>query len=300
MSEECRGAEYDTQDEAKGRLGDGIDSPTSIGSAINCWTLFRKVGKRACIPILALVFVPIPFACLVVFGVLDLCRNRNLSRGVVNRYFFGNGLLTWTLSPLNVALDLLCLPYRNPGIFTFEQLPKAYREEIDYIIEHALREGLAARVSDLVGEQQRGMLMYRWYGRNYPTSLQLPAYCRRFRFVQTIGVSVFNGRQSTSLHFGPLRATVRVLYNIGDVSARNAYIDVGPTRHYWADGRLFIFDDTLQHRSVNEGEELRLCLFMDVLRPSMAPFVLRVAVWCVRVTVSPVRRIFYKNWEFLK
>ena len=39
-------------------------------------------------------------------------------------------------------------------------------------------------------------------------------------------VSVFNARERTSSHFGPLRLTLRVLYNLEPVRSPDAYIEV--------------------------------------------------------------------------
>ncbi|THD65944.1 MAG: hypothetical protein E7813_14190, partial [Bradyrhizobium sp.] len=44
-------------------------------------------------------------------GAYDVSRNTNLSLSTIRRYFLGNGVLLWMLSPVNVLLDLLSLPY---------------------------------------------------------------------------------------------------------------------------------------------------------------------------------------------
>jgi beta-hydroxylase len=267
---------------------------------MNPWTVVNKVFKKAAVPCIAIAVAPMPFLLLIATGILDLRRNKGIGLTMTKQYFLGNGMLTWLLSPLNLILDFACLPHRNPGIYAYNQLPEECKEEISYLIEHAAREQLSERVCELLRLERRGMLMFKWYGKSYETSIPMKAYEKQFQYVRTIGVSVFNRRQSTSLHFGPLRATLRVLYNISECRSRDVYIDVGPTRHFWADEKLLIFDDTLQHRSVNESDDPRVCLFIDVLRPSLAPAFMSFVVWCVRVTSCPVRKFFYSNWTFLK
>ena len=46
-------------------------------------------------------------------GAYDVSRNRPITAETVRRYFIGNGVGTWLLSPLICLLDLLSLPYVN-------------------------------------------------------------------------------------------------------------------------------------------------------------------------------------------
>ncbi|MFY9758893.1 MAG: hypothetical protein WAK32_00610, partial [Xanthobacteraceae bacterium] len=44
-------------------------------------------------------------------GAYDVSRNTGLKLSTLRRYFIGNGFLVWMLSPINILLDLLSLPY---------------------------------------------------------------------------------------------------------------------------------------------------------------------------------------------
>ncbi len=144
------------------------------------------------------------------------------------------------------------------------------------------------------------MIFFKWYGKNVDTIIDVPAFHEKWKYIQTIGVSVFNKKVSTSRHFGPLRATFRVLYNLNDIEDKSAYIVVGDTVSYWSENKLFIFDDTLMHQSVNGTDRTRYCLFVDMVRPapSAAPFV--GVVHAIRFFASGFNSIFYKNWIVLK
>ena len=112
---------------------------------------------------------------------------------------------------------------------------------------------------------------------------------------------MFNKKQSTSKHFGPLRATLRVLYNINDMSDDGAYIVVGDAANYWRANKLFIFDDTLLHQSFNETTEVRYCLFVDIMRPTPIPAVLAVVVNIARHLMSTgANGLFYGHWKVFK
>lgn len=233
-------------------------------------------------------------------GLIDVLRNRPWRWSTILRYFSGNGVFTWVLSPFNLLLDLLCLPYFNRGVYRLEDLPPGHQDEIRTLIEAARRRNLIALLEEKLGEKRRGMIFFKWYGKNLPTSVEMPEYHAPYRHLRTIGVSIFNKKQSTNRHFGPLRITLRVLYNLNPVNDPNVYIDVGGHTHRWKDDPLFVFDDTLEHRSCNECDAVRYCLFVDILRPSPLRPLLSGILTGVRLFVAPIRAIFYGHWTILR
>lgn len=235
-----------------------------------------------------------------VCGAYDVSRNHGLSLSTLRRYLIGNGFLTWLLSPLNTLLDLLSLPYVNKGVYRLEDLPPAHRDEVKRLIEIAKAENLVAQLQQRAKEFPRTMIFFRWYGVNVDTFLNIPAFHRPWNYIQTIGVSVFNKKVSTSLHFGFTRASLRVLYNLNDISDRSAYIVVGDNINYWCEQKLFIFDDTLLHRSVNETDETRYCLFVDIIRPTPFPAVMRLVVAAIALTTKSIKFVYYKNWKVIR
>ncbi len=252
------------------------------------------------------VFVPLAyfFPKVILFylvcGLYDVLRNRGLDFSVITQYFLGNGTLTWVLSPFNILMDILTLPFWNKGIYRLEDLPKPYQEEIKSLVETAHRENLVARLEERTKNQARTMIFFKWYGANVDTFVEIPEFHQKFRYIQTIGVSVFNKRESTSRHFGPLRTTLRVLYNINTMEDNSAYIHVGTTNHYWREDPLFIFDDTLLHQSFNESDKARYCLFVDIVRPSLVSQLLVLIVAVLRLFLRSMNAIFYKNWKVIE
>jgi len=259
-----------------------------------------RVIKRVLPLGLAAVFFPRLLAFYLGCGLLDVLRNQNRTRSTLDRYFFGNGVFTFLLSPFNLLLDLLCLPYRNRGIYRLADLPREHQQEIQSVIDAALRNDLVGKLKEKAESQQRGMIFFKWYGKNVETSVEMPEYHRPYRYVRTIGVSVFNKKQSTGKHYGPLRLTLRVLYNVNTVEDRNVFLKVGPHVHRWCEEKLFIFDDTLQHQSCNQSDGIRYCLFLDVLRPSAMPGVLSGILRAVGAVMARFNAVFYKHWTFIK
>ncbi len=260
----------------------------------------KKAVKRIVPLTLGLVFIPKILAFYVCCGVVDVLRNQRRTLGTIDRYFAGNGLCTWMLSPFNLLMDLIAIPFRNKGVYKISDLPEGYQNEINAIIDSAHESRLVEKLEAKMEGQKRGMLFFKWYGKNVQTSVDVPEFHRDYQFIRTIGVSIFNRRQSTGKHFGPLRVTLRVLYNINTIDSKDVYIKVGNRTNYWKENKLFIFDDTLQHQSCNESDGVRYCMFIDILRPSYFPKLMSAILSCVRVLIARFNSAFYRNWTFLK
>ena len=260
----------------------------------------KKVVKRVVPLVLAVVFVPWAFAFYVALGLLDFLRNSRRDLATLDRYFAGNGVFTWLLSPFNLFMDLLALPYWNRGVYKLTDLPAGHQAEIQALIDAARNRDLVGLLESKLGEKKRGMIFFKWYGQNLPASVDMPEYHAKYKYIRTIGVSIFNKRASTGLHFGPLRVTLRVLYNVNDITDPNVYVTVGDVTHRWRDGKLFIFDDTLQHQSVNESDGVRYCLFVDMLRPSLVPWLFSGVLTAIRLAMAPIRAVFYKHWAIIR
>ena len=123
------------------------------------------------------------------------------------------------------------------------------------------------------------MIFYRWYGNQLNKSI--PGLNKDFKYIKTIGVSLFREKTRTSNHFGPLRLSYRVLYNFNKVKNPGSFIEVDNVKNRWKDNPLFIFDDTLIHQSINEEDDLRYCAFIDILRPTYSYFTLNFFMHCV-------------------
>jgi hypothetical protein len=262
---------------------------------------FAKKAAKRIIPLaLAIYFIPYVLLVYIGFGLLDFLRNSRRTLANLDRYFAGNGVFTWLLSPFNLLMDVFALPYWNRGIYKLEDLPVGHQEEINALINACHTHDVIGQLAAKMGEKKRGMFFFQWYGKILPGEIDIPAFRHRYRYIRTIGVSIFNKKQSTGLHFGPLRVTLRVLYNINTIDDPNVYVQVGNHMHVWRDGKLFIFDDTLQHLSRNESDGVRYCLFVDILRPSLVPWLFSGILTTIRLGLAPIRAVFYKHWTVLK
>ena len=153
-------------------------------------------------------------------------------------------------------------------------------------------EQLAGRVENI----KRGTIFFKWYGINLDSSIAVPTFYEEYRYVKTIGVSIFNKNESTDEHFGPLRATLRVLFNINDIEDRGSYVRLRKLENHWCENKLFIFDDTLSHQSINQTDVPRYCLFIDILRRSQCRVLLNFIVDRLGAALLKSKFIFYGSW----
>jgi hypothetical protein len=91
-----------------------------------------------------------------------------------------------------------------------------------------------------------------------------------------------------------------VLYNLEPIFSRDVFIEVDDQVHYWIDDPLFIFDDTNFHRSINDVDHVRYCLFMDIVRPNYSHKMFDMAVHAASAVSGSFKRIFYKHWSFVR
>jgi beta-hydroxylase len=247
---------------------------------------------------LGLVFVPLLTIFYLGCGLVDVMRNKRRDAMVFRKYFLGNGITTWLLSPLNLLVDLFC--FRNEGVYKLDDLPAEWREEVDSVLDvfREQKDTILAEIDETFEEGRRGMYVYEWYGKRKEHAVD--ALKRDYKYVKTIAVSVFSGQESTSFHYGPLRMTLRVLYNLTPVDTDKVYIQCGWEKHFWRDDPLYIFDDTLIHRSVNDYDARRFVVFMDITRPTAYPELLNRLIAGVSVLVERANAMFYKNWKMLR
>lgn len=260
----------------------------------------RRSGVLLLIIVPALYFVPYLTLFYIVCGAIDVARHNKITYDLAEKYFMGNGLLTWMLSPLNLLADLFSL--KNIGVYRPEDLPAEHRAEIEACVAAFRANGdlIKQRVAETLGASKRGMLTFKWFNAPQDTQVKIPEFEKDYRFIKTIAVSVFNTRERTSWHFGPLRLTFRVLCNLDPIDSRDVYIQVDDKTHYWIDDPLFIFDDTFFHRSINDVDRVRYCLFMDIVRPNHSQVLFDRAVDVAAFVSGSLKTAFYKNWSFIR
>src|SRR5215211_2182302 len=118
--------------------------------------LFVRIYKYSLRRVLFPICVLAPFAYFfpkvalfyAICGLYDVSRNRPVDAETLRRYFIGNGFGTWMLSPFNILLDLLSLPYINKGVYRLADLPPAHQEEVKRLMQAADEAGLVRQLEE--------------------------------------------------------------------------------------------------------------------------------------------------------
>jgi beta-hydroxylase len=100
--------------------------------------------------------------------------------------------------------------------------------------------------------------------------------------------SILSGHKHIGEHRGPWRGVIR--YHLAlkiPEPANDCGISVGGEVAHWQEGKSLMFDDGYEHFAWNDTDDLRVVLFMDVLRPLRPP-----AAWVNKglikaISVSP-------------
>src|SRR5262249_51183497 len=109
----------------------------------------RRVAIGAVVLAPALYFLPWLTVFYLLCGTLDIVRQRHVTFELVEKYFLGNGILTWLLSPLNLLADLLSS--RNRLVWKLDDFPPEHRAEIETCVREFVANG--DRIKEHVAKQ---------------------------------------------------------------------------------------------------------------------------------------------------
>jgi hypothetical protein len=139
-----------------------------------------SIGLAVLVP--ALYFAPYLTLFFLVCGALDISRHFKITPEMAEKYFLGNGIPTWLLSPINLLADMLSA--RNLGIYRLEDLPSEHRAEIEACVKAFVDNGdlIKARIAEVLGDKKRGMLTFKWFARQQNTTVRIPAFEQNYRY----------------------------------------------------------------------------------------------------------------------
>lgn len=98
------------------------------------------------------------------------------------------------------------------------------------------------------------------------------ALMREIPGMTTAMFSILSPRKHINPHRGPYKGVLR--YHLGLVVPNDAEacrIRVGEDVRHWEEGKSLVFDDTFNHEVWNDTDQVRVVLFVDVLRPLPFP-----------------------------
>jgi len=127
--------------------------------------------------------------------------------------------------------------------------------------------------SSITIEDKWKVFILKWY--DDPTQNNCknlcPNTCRLINQIPEIRCAMFSVLQPHSKippHRGPFTGCLRYHLALSVPKDRNnCYIRVHGQKYHWKEGEDIVFDDTYEHEVYNNTDEIRIILFVDVVRP---------------------------------
>lgn len=185
-------------------------------------------------------------------------------------------LVLWVLLPMRktFAVDDL------PGAALLEEHADVIRAELDDLLAergripgfHEVDPG-QRRLSD---SRQWQAFVLRFYGLDVEANRErcpkTADVLDRVPDVHTAFFSIFEPHTRVPLHTGAVKGIVRYHLALIVPEGPDCWIEIGGIRHHWHEGRALLFDDTYLHRVRNDTDQLRVVLFVDLIRPMPWPW----------------------------
>lgn len=97
-------------------------------------------------------------------------------------------------------------------------------------------------------------------------------------------------------HRGPYKGVIRCLLGLKiPEPPEKCRIRVGEEIRHWSEGKAMIFDDSFPHEAWNETDEIRVVLFLDIVRPIKFPLSLVNQLLLKLIASSPFIQDAYAN-----
>lgn len=117
------------------------------------------------------------------------------------------------------------------------------------------------------------VIILKWYSEEYPSRNLAPfttGLIENDSQIKCAMFSILDGRKKIPPHRGPYAGSLR--YHLGLACDSKAFIKIDNQVYTWKNGESVLFDDTYMHEVENNSDEMRIILFMDILRPIPKPF----------------------------
>ena len=155
------------------------------------------------------------------------------------------------------------------------------RQELDLILQHATELPNFQDISPDQGystSQDNLWKTYFFYGYGVKEDANCDRCPETTRLIENIPgmktafFSILLPGKHIPQHRGPYKGVVRCLLGLKVPEHRElCRIRVGEETRHWEEGKAMFFDDSFQHEAWNETDEIRVVLFLDVVRPMRQP-----------------------------
>lgn len=138
------------------------------------------------------------------------------------------------------------------------------------------------------------------FGRNQQFAPKTFEILNRHKYVISAYISVLGPHKMLMPHEGPWSGVLRMHLGVVIPGNKECTLVNGGEKYHWEEGKVVLFDDTYEHIAVNETDQIRAILFLDVMRPLPQPWkfinwaILRLSVLFPYIWIPYFR---HKRWE---
>jgi ornithine lipid ester-linked acyl 2-hydroxylase len=138
------------------------------------------------------------------------------------------------------------------------------------------------------------------FKRNERFAPKITEILSKYKDIQSAYISVLGPKSYLNPHKGPWSGILRM--HLGAVIPGNneCTLLVEQEPYHWKEGELVLFDDTFDHMAINNTEQPRAILFLDIMRPLPQPwkFFNWMCRWVSLFTPYIISAYFkHKKWE---
>ncbi|MEM8672361.1 MAG: aspartyl/asparaginyl beta-hydroxylase domain-containing protein [Cyanobacteria bacterium P01_G01_bin.67] len=194
-----------------------------------------------------------------------------------------------------------------PWVLTLEQNWQVIRDELDVILEYADQ---LPRFQDISPDQGRSIskdnLWKTFFLYGYGVKMQQNCnYCpettriiEQIPGLKTAFFSILLPGKHIPEHRGPYKGVLRCHLALKVPEAKEQCgIRVEQEVRHWQEGKAIVFDDSYPHEAWNKTDEVRVVLFLDIVRPMMFPASLLNHLLINLIRWSPFIRDAEKNQQ---
>lgn len=138
------------------------------------------------------------------------------------------------------------------------------------------------------------------FGRNQNFAPKTFEILNKHKDVISAYISVLGPRKMLMPHEGPWSGILRMHLGVVIPGNKECTLVNGGEKYHWEEGKVVLFDDTYEHIAVNETDEIRAILFLDVMRPLPQPWkfinwaILRLSILFPYIWIPYFR---HRRWE---
>ena len=133
----------------------------------------------------------------------------------------------------------------------------------------------------------------KWYSKPFKDALascpKTVGIIERHKDIRLAMVSILKPHAVIKPHSGPWAGSYRCLLGIKTPNSPECAITVAGHAAWWKDGEAMFFDDTFEHSVINNTEDYRIVLFLDIERPMKTRFYAALR-WVLNRTVTLITR----------